>query len=69
MIAAMTVPQWDWERKFSKLKEVLSGNAEEAYNFLVGRDYPTPAEKMHANFVKLKCHIVTHMLNMFCQGT
>ena len=67
-VARQTQPVWNAARKFTELEACLTGEAEDAYSFLVERDYPNPADKTNANYEELKRHMITHMSDHVLPG-
>ena len=53
---------WNGERQFLELKGVLTGDAEDAYDELVDRDYPNTPDKTPQNYITL-CRDVINRLS------
>jgi len=67
-VARQTHPVWNAARKFTELEACLTGEAEDAYSFLVDRDYPDAADKTNDNYERLKRHMITYMSDHVLPG-
>ena len=67
-VARQTHPVWNAARKFTELEACLTGEAEDAYSFLVDRDYPDAADKTNDNYEELKRHMITYMSDHVLPG-
>lgn len=60
-VRAATPAGWPAVARFRELRKCLKAGAQTAYDEIVARDYPTPADKTDANYEELRRQIITKL--------
>mmetsp|Transcript_24640 Transcript_24640/g.52532 ORF Transcript_24640/g.52532 Transcript_24640/m.52532 type:complete len:193 (+) Transcript_24640:51-629(+) len=55
------VNPWNGVQRFRELRAVIKGKPRGYFDEIVLSDYPTNADKTDANYVELRCKIITHL--------